>query len=198
MWSNSGSEDPATPSPPEVVWGPGDLRGSFCAVIASISTDRPGAPEDWSGWPGSNRRPSAPKADALPLRYTPISGRRAIETDPRGIHARLIQYIRRTPSAKFFWWARWESNPSSCAYKALALPVELLARPNSVTLGRSQLSKQGSVDFCPRGLEISALTRGCVDLLIQAASTGIIYGGGADSFVKPGLCGTMFLGRVDS
>src|SRR6266581_3765411 len=26
---------------------------------------------DWSGRPGSNRRPSAPKADTLPLRYAP-------------------------------------------------------------------------------------------------------------------------------
>ena len=28
----------------------------------------------WSGRPGSNRRPSAPKADTLPLRYAPEGG----------------------------------------------------------------------------------------------------------------------------
>ena len=28
--------------------------------------------ENWSGWPDLNRRPPAPKAGALPLRYTPM------------------------------------------------------------------------------------------------------------------------------
>ena len=31
----------------------------------------PSPPNEWSGWPDSNRRPPAPKAGALPLRYTP-------------------------------------------------------------------------------------------------------------------------------
>ena len=65
-------------------------------VCSSVSS-KPSGQEDWWSWTGSNRRPSACKADALPTELQP----------------RLKGSIK--------WWARVDSNHRPYAYQAYAL-----------------------------------------------------------------------------
>ena len=68
---------------------------------------------DWSGWPGSNRRPPGPKPGALPLRYTPTRwGKKTSQPqDPRrsGNSGQFrLDHTERSPTAPDAWCAiRW-------------------------------------------------------------------------------------------
>ncbi len=83
----------------------------------------------WSGRRGSNPRPSAWKADALPLSYS----RWRWWADVDSNHGRHSQRVYSPPplatraSAQKTYiegsW-RWESNPQPAAYKTAALPIE--------------------------------------------------------------------------
>ena len=92
----------------------------------------------WSGKRGSNSRPSAWKADALPTELFPhIFWWREVDLNhrrrtPTGLQPAPFGHLGIPPYRSFMHYIkeqgeswRWDSNPQPADYKSAALPVEL-------------------------------------------------------------------------
>ncbi len=110
----------------------------------------------WSGWEGSNLRPHAPKARALPLRHNPmepsaglepatveVEARRSVPAELRGHGACEWSRKHWAPRISRYgirWWTVSVSNRPPPACKAGALPDELTARRDGGTGEDSNLT----------------------------------------------------------
>ena len=104
-----------------------DRRDTNSNAWTSMKSDR-GPTRDWWSQTGSNRRPPACKAGALPTELWPLSA---------GARLRTRRLAEPKPRSGEGWWSQTESNRRPPACKAGALPTELWP------LAASPLGKNG-------------------------------------------------------